>query len=177
MMDKSSPAARAGEFAEVAVAVSDFLAGGKAGVQIERTIEWVDTDAAGHQHNSVIMRFVEAAEARLFRGAGLNSYFAVAPRVRHEADFRAKLYFGQGVTTAVRVDAIGTSSMSFSFKVWGHPFEKRGVVLAAEGKFVTVCVPQGAESSAPWPEEIRSHLTSAATNPPASGTRDLTLGR
>ncbi|MCW4465300.1 acyl-CoA thioesterase [Glutamicibacter sp. MNS18] len=150
------------EPAEIAELVAEFLAGGTAGTQVERTIEWVDTDAAGHQHNSVIMRFVEAAEARLFRKAGLNSYFAIAPRVRHEADFRAKLYFGQDVTTAVRVDAVGSSSMSFSFRVWGHPFKERGVVLAAEGKFVTVCVPHGAESSAPWPEEIRSHLASTA---------------
>ncbi len=132
----------------------DFIAGGVAGTLIERPIEWVDTDAAGHQHNSVIMRFVESAEAKLFRDLDLPSYFAIAPRVRHEADFRAKLYFGQDVTSAIRVDRIGTSSMSFSFKVWGHPHARRGVVLAAEGKFVTVCVPTGSESSAPWPQEI-----------------------
>ena len=149
-----------GRDADVAIGalVGEFLAGGLAGNSLERTIEWVDTDASGHQHNSVILRFVEAAEAKIFRELGQNSYFPIAPRVRHETDYRAKLYFGQAVTTAVRIERIGTSSMDFAFKVWGHPHEGRDAVLAAEGRFVTVCVPQGSESSAPWPEGIRAAL-------------------
>lgn len=177
MMSESVPNELVVESTEVADLMAAFLADGMAGTNIRRTIEWVDTDAAGHQHNSVIMRFVEAAEANLFRGAGVNSYFAIAPRVRHEANFRAKLYFGQDVTTAVRVDAIGTSSMTFSFRTWGHPFQERGVVLAAEGKFVTACVPQGAESSAPWPDEIRTFLVPAATNPPIPGAQRTAQGQ
>lgn len=137
---------------------AEFLAQGCAGCSLERTIEWVDTDAAGHQHNSVLMRFVEAAEAKLFRELGQHSYFGIAPRVRQEIDYRAKLYFGQLVSTTIIVTRIGTSSMEFAFKVWGHPHEGRDVVLAAEGKFVTVCVPQGSEKSAPWPQEIRAAL-------------------
>lgn len=139
---------------EVPAAVSAFLAAGLAGAAVERHIEWVDTDAAGHQHNSVVMRFVEAAEAKLFRDLGLKSYFPTAPRVRHEIDYRAKLFFGQLVTTVVRVDRLGTTSMSFAFEVWGHPHEARRATLAAEGKFVTVCVPIGEQASAPWPQEI-----------------------
>lgn len=132
----------------------DFIASGIAGTSLERTIEWVDTDAAGHQHNSAILRFVEAAEAKLFREAGAQSYFSISPRARHEVDYRAKLYFGQAVTAAVRVEKVGRSSMTFGFRVWGHPHRGRGLVVAAEGRFVTVCVPVGAESSAPWPQEI-----------------------
>lgn len=123
---------------------------------LQRTIEWVDTDAAGHQHNSTIMRFVEAAEAKLFRASGVESYFAIAPRVRQEIDYSAKLYFGQEVTTAVRVERVGVSSMTFGFMVWGHPHQGRDVCIAAQGKFVTVCVPQGSESSAPWPQRVLS---------------------
>lgn len=146
-----SPGDDAGKLASM---VEEFVAEGLVGTSIERCIEWVDTDAAGHQHNSAIMRFVEAAEARLFRELGLNSYFAIAPRVRHEVDFRSKLFFGQMTSTAIRVDRLGASSMTFSFKVWGHPHEGRGQVLAAEGKLITACVPVGAASSAPWPQEI-----------------------
>lgn len=138
--------------------ISEFLDPALAGTSLDRTIEWIDTDAAGHQHNSAILRFVEATEAKLFRQLGQNAYFGIAPRVRHETDYRAKLYFGQQVTTAVRIDRVGTSSMSFAFRVWGHPFEGRDVVLAAEGKFTTVCVPQGSESSAPWPPALRAAL-------------------
>lgn len=135
-----------------------FTGESAAWARVDRTIEWVDTDAAGHQHNSAIVRFVEAAEAKLFRVRGLEVYFPIAPRVRQELDFRAKLYFGQEVTTVVRVDRVGVSSMTFSFVVWGRPFGGRGWVLAAEGKFVTVCVPAGSDSSQPWPESIRQGL-------------------
>lgn len=138
--------------------VEEFLTTGIVGTQLQRTIEWVDTDAAGHQHNSVIMRFVEAAEAKLFRELGQHEYFGIAPRVRHEIDYKAKLFFGQEVSTVLIVTRIGTSSMDFSFRIWGHAHEGRGTVLAAEGKFVTVCVPKGSEKSAPWPREIREAL-------------------
>lgn len=157
-MIKSPIAGEDSRDASIEALVGDFLADGLAGSALRRTIEWVDTDAAGHQHNSVILRFVEATEAQLFRELGQNSYFGIAPRVRHETDYRAKLYFGQSVTTAVKIERIGGSSMSFAFRVWGHPHEGRAAVLAAEGRFVTVCVPVGSESSAPWPEELRAAL-------------------
>ncbi|MGO2621271.1 acyl-CoA thioesterase [Glutamicibacter ardleyensis] len=132
----------------------EFISSGVVGEVLQRTIEWVDTDAAGHHHNSVIMRFVEAAEAKLFRSAGIDSYFGMSPRVRQEIDFSAKLYFGQEVTVAVRIERVGGSSMTIGFKVWGHPHRGRALSVAATGRFVTVCVPYGEESSAPWPREI-----------------------
>lgn len=147
----------------VAVLADVFLAEAVRGTTVERTIEWVDTDAAGHQHNSVIMRMVESAEAKLFRELGATSYFAIAPRVRHEIDYRAKLYFGQQVSTAIVIEHVGTTSMAFAFKVWGHPYEGREAVLAAEGRFVTVCVPEGSEESAPWPEKILAAVNQEST--------------
>ncbi|EMQ98564.1 acyl-CoA thioesterase [Paeniglutamicibacter gangotriensis] len=157
-MNENSKDEATGSMPQVSAAVKEFLASGLAGSALERHIEWVDTDAAGHQHNSVVMRFVEAAEAKLFREMGVDEYFGSAPRVRHEIDYRAKLYFGQAVTTAVVVERLGTSSMNFAFKVWGHPHGNRGWALAAEGRFITVCVPKGSEKSAPWPEALRAAL-------------------
>lgn len=138
--------------------IEEFLSVGIVGTCLQRTIEWVATDAAGHQHNSVIMRFVEAAEAKLFRELGQHQYFGISPRVRHEIDYRAKLFFGQEVSIALSLTRVGTSSIDFAFKVWGHAHIDRGTVLAAEGKFVTVCVPQGSEKSAPWSQEIRAAI-------------------
>ena len=150
-MVKNAMSGEVGEERSAQHCIEEFLSTSIAGTWLQRTIEWADTDAAGHQHNSVIMRFVEAAEAKLFRELDQHQYFGIAPRVRHEIDYKAKLFFGQEVGTALSVTRIGTSSMDFSFKVWGHAHEDRGTVLAAEGKFVTVCVPQGGEKSAPWP--------------------------
>ena len=124
-----------------------------------RTIEWVDTDAAGHQHNSAVLRFVEACEAQLFRGLGLPEYFPSAPRVRHELNYRAKLYFGQRVTTTVVVERIGRTSMTFSFEVWGEEFGGEPRALAAHGSFVTAHVARGAAAASPWPAELTAKIT------------------
>jgi acyl-CoA thioester hydrolase len=123
-----------------------------------RRIEWVDTDAAGHQHNSAIQRFAEACEAQLFRDLNIPDYFGQAPRVRQEVNFRAKLYFGQVVTTTVTLERLGEKSMTFSFEVWGEAFDGKPRRLAADGTFVTVCVPYGSEMSEPWPASISAAL-------------------
>jgi acyl-CoA thioester hydrolase len=125
---------------------------------MSRRVEWVDTDAAGHQHNSAVLRYVEACEAQLFRDLGLTDYFGQAPRVRQEVTFRAKLYFGQEVTTELRLERLGEKSMTFSFRTWGEPFEGRPRRLSADGRFVTVCVPRDSEESAPWPEHIHERV-------------------
>ncbi|MDH2414351.1 hotdog domain-containing protein [Nocardioides sp. CER19] len=122
-------------------------------------VEWIDTDASGIYHNSTVTRFVEAAEATLFRSRGIEGYFPSAPRVRYEADFLAPLVFGQDVTAIVWLARLGTSSMTWEFEVWGEAFEGRARVLAARGSYVTVHLGSGpaafgeARSSRPWPAE------------------------
>lgn len=124
-------------------------------------VEWMDTDAAGHHHNTAVVRFVESAEAALMRERGLPDYFGTAPRVRYEVDFGARLYFGQEVTAVVTLERLGTASATFSFELWGEEWEQRPRVLAATGRFVTVHVPNGNEASAPWPPQWRSALGAA----------------
>ncbi|MDQ4503208.1 thioesterase family protein [Sinomonas sp. ASV322] len=136
---------------------------------ITRTVEWVDTDASGHHHNSFIMRSVEAAEARLFKRLGvLEEYFGIAPRVHHEVDFRSKLYFGQEATTLLEIESVGRSSMTFRFEVMGEDFERGAATvprrLAASGRYVTVHVPKDTEESAPWPEAFLERLRAAAVD-------------
>lgn len=120
-------------------------------------LEWIDTDAAGIYHNATVSRFVEAAEASLMRERGLTGYFPVAPRARYEVSFEAPLYFGQQVTTTVDVAAIGRTSMTFDFEVWGESFEGRPRRRAASGRYVTVHIggahADGSARSIPWPRE------------------------
>jgi acyl-CoA thioester hydrolase len=133
-----------------------------ASATLRSRIEWVDTDAAGIYHNSTVTRLVESAEAALVRERGLDGYFPVAPRVRFEADFEAPLYFGQEVTTTVAVAALGTSSMTFEFEVWGEPFDGTPRVRAARGRYVTVHLERGGPGparSTPWPAEWVQRLT------------------
>lgn len=142
--------------------VTDSATEAVASATLRSRIEWVDTDAAGIYHNSTVTRLVESAEAALVRERGLDGYFPVAPRVRFEADFEAPLYFGQEVTTTVRVTRLGSSSMTFEFEVWGEPFEGSGRLRAAKGRYVTVHLDRsgpGPARSTPWPPEWVERLT------------------
>ncbi|PPK93796.1 acyl-CoA thioester hydrolase [Kineococcus xinjiangensis] len=134
-------------------------------------VEWVDTDASGHHHNTAVIRWVEECEARMFRDLGLLEHVAQAPRVRLEVNFRAPLHFGQEITTELRLERLGERSMSFSFRVWGgvRDEEPGGAPPrpAADGLLVTACVPPGATVAAPWPEHLRRTLLAAGGTPPA----------
>ena len=127
---------------------------------VERTVEWVDTDASGHQHNSAILRWVEAAEAELFRKLQLPDYFPSAPRVQQVVNYKAKLWFGQRVTATVKIDTLGRTSLTMSFEVRG---ERSGAsngatphssTVAAFGTVTTAHVPAGAATAQPWPEHF-----------------------
>lgn len=149
--------------------MSDTGAAGRSGGAVgtyRTTLEWIDTDAAGIYHNSTVLRFVEAAEAALMAERGLlQEYFPVAPRVRFQVEFRAPLFFGQQVTTTVRIARLGRSSMTYRFEVWGEELDARPRRLAAEGEYVVVCIAgrhggsgadsdpdEGAARSVPWPD-------------------------
>lgn len=132
---------------------------------IERTVEWVDTDASGHQHNSAVMRWVESAEAELFlRTLNLPDYFPSVPRVHQEIHFKTKLWFGQRITATVGIYKLGRTSMTYSFEVQGHPDGKEPGGLAAFGTVTVAHVPPGASKAQPWPDVVVDAVGSRATN-------------
>jgi acyl-CoA thioester hydrolase len=117
-------------------------------VTIERTVEWYDTDAAGHQHHSCIVRFVEAAEAALLREHELAWLFGETPRVRHEINYRSRLWFGETVTVTLEVVRLGNTSLQYAFEVRG----KEGV--AADGILVVAHATPQSPTSTPWPQPV-----------------------
>jgi acyl-CoA thioesterase FadM len=119
---------------------------------VERRVEWSDTDAAGHHHFSAILRWAEAAEAELLRQLGLSRLFGSTPRVHIEADFLARLWFGELVRTELRIEKVGTSSLHYAFTVRGESGP------AATGRMVVVHSAADATGSAPWPEDVRAAL-------------------
>ena len=122
-------------------------------VEIERRVEWVDTDAAGHQHYTAILRWAEAAEAELLRNLGLDRLFGRTPRVRHEVDYKGRLWFGEIVRTRLWVDALGRTSLRFGFTVHGP----KG--LAAQGTVTIAHAEPDQPRATPWPDEVRALLT------------------
>ena len=127
---------------------------------VRRVVEWPDTDASGHQHNSLIMRLFEDAERALLDAAGLaGTYFPTAPRVRQEIDFTGKLYFRQPVTTTITLERVGRTSLTWHFEVWGEAFGDVPRRRAASGRVICAHVPAGTDRSAPWPDAVRAALT------------------
>uniref|UniRef100_A0AAU2UXE8 Thioesterase family protein n=1 Tax=Streptomyces sp. NBC_00003 TaxID=2903608 RepID=A0AAU2UXE8_9ACTN len=130
-------------------------------VVIERRVEWQDTDAAGHYHHSTVVRWAEAAEAALLRRLGLAHLFGSIPRVRFEADYRARLWFGETVRTELRVTKVGTSSLHYAFTVRGEEGD-----VAATGRMVIAHSASRATGSTPWPDDVREVLTMAGPQAP-----------
>ncbi|MFD4545829.1 acyl-CoA thioesterase [Streptomyces sp. NPDC058466] len=130
-------------------------------VVIERRVEWPDTDAAGHYHHSTVVRWVEAAEAVLLSRLGLAHLFGSTPRVHFEADYRARLWFGQLVRVELRVAKVGTASLHYAFTVQAEDGE-----VAATGRMSIAHSAARAAGATPWPDDVREALTKAGPQAP-----------
>lgn len=137
-------------------------------VVVERRVEWPDTDAAGHYHHSTVVRWVEAAEAVLLRRLGLAHLFGSTPRVHFEADYRARLWFGEAVRIELSVAKVGASSLHYVFTVHGE-----GDVEAAAGRMVIAHSASRATGTTPWPADVREVLTKSGPQAPELLTRDI----
>ncbi|MFG2328099.1 acyl-CoA thioesterase [Streptomyces sp. NPDC048604] len=130
-------------------------------IVIERRVEWPDTDAAGHYHHSTVVRWVEAAEAALLRRLGLAHLFGSTPRVHFEADYRARLWFGDLVRVELRIAKVGTTSLHYAFTV-----RAQGDEAAATGRMTIANSPSRATGSTPWPDDVRELFTKAGVQAP-----------
>lgn len=121
-------------------------------VEIERRVEWVDTDAAGHHHHHAVARWVESAEAELLRQYGLDWLFGRTPRVHYEVDYRQRLWFGDLVRIRLHMARLGEKSMHFGFEV------RSANGIAAAGTVVTAFA-DVTGSAEPWPTDVRRKLS------------------
>ncbi|MER6532089.1 thioesterase family protein [Streptomyces sp. NPDC001508] len=128
----------------------------KADVEMQRRVEWHDTDAAGHHHGTAIIRWVESAEAELFRSRGLGHLYGRMPRVRHEVDYLSRLFFDQCITVRLFLERLGNTSLAYRFEVHGPDGP------AARGRVVAVHCDAETGSASPLPDEVRTALTSTA---------------
>jgi len=132
---------------------------GPASVEVRRRVEWSDTDAAGHHHNTAVLRWLEEAETVLHEQLGVvEQTFGRTPRVRIEIDFTERLYFRDIVVIRLAVAAVGRTSLTYSFEV------ARDETVVARGRLVIVnaAAGQGAE---PWPAELRRALAESGPQP------------
>ncbi len=120
-------------------------------VEKVRLLEWMETDAAGHQHYTSVFRWVEECESALYRKLNLpTSLFGLIPRVKIQMEYKRRIFFGEEITTRLEVLRVGNSSLEFGFTA--HVAGE----LAAVGNYVIVHAPEVGEGSKPWPEAWRS---------------------
>ncbi|MCS6925983.1 MAG: acyl-CoA thioesterase [Candidatus Binatia bacterium] len=116
-------------------------------------VRWVDTDASGRIHYTAAFRYFEIAEWELFRKAGvsLRTEGSGFPRVAVSATFHVPLYVDDEIAVHVSPERIGTTSVTFAFKIF------RGDTQCVSGQVTAVWT--GAQGHpAPLPEGIRTAL-------------------
>jgi acyl-CoA thioester hydrolase len=107
--------------------------------RVSRRVEFVDTDMAGIIHFSNYFRYMEFAEVAFLRSLGLSVAMTWGeehlgfPRVSATCDFLRPIRFEDVVEIAVRVERVGSKSVTYSFE-----FTHEGETVA-RGKVSAVC--------------------------------------
>jgi YbgC/YbaW family acyl-CoA thioester hydrolase len=130
--------------------------------RVSRRVDFADTDMAGIIHFSNYFRYMEFAEVAFLRSLGLSVAMAWGeehlgfPRVSATCDFLRPIRFEDVVDIDVRVERVGSKSVTYSFE-----FTHKGETVA-RGKVSAVCcrVKPGVRGieSMEIPEGIRARL-------------------
>ncbi|MGB7325198.1 MAG: thioesterase family protein [Rubripirellula sp.] len=126
---------------------------------VQRRVEFRDTDAAGIVHFSAFFPMMESAEHEMLRSLGISVFPKTAPdehplswpRVAASCDYLSAAHFEDLLRIDVNVAKIGNSSVSYRFRF------ARDETLVAEGNLTVVCcllTPTGL-SKTPIPAELR----------------------
>lgn len=123
-------------------------------ITIHRRVQWMDTDAAGIWHHSVVIRWLEEAEAELHRHLGIiDVTFGATPRVRSEFTFATPVRFDDVVEVTLTVAEVGETSVTYQLEV------EHGETHVASGRLVAVFIDRATGEKRPWPDELRTALS------------------
>lgn len=142
---------------KAAVVVAEEMTGAR--VTMVRRLAWAETDAAGHNHFSVAVRWLEEAEHLLWRSVGCPAMVPRVPRVHVEVDYAERIWFDQEVEVTLGVIDVGRTSCTFGYEV--RTSEGR---VAQSGRHTVVHAPDPGGRSQPWPEEVRAGLLASVTS-------------
>jgi acyl-CoA thioester hydrolase len=122
-------------------------------VTIRRRVQWIDTDAAGIWHHSLVLRWAEEAEAELHRKLGIiEQTFGATPRVRTEFNFDTPVRFDDQVDITLTVTALGDTSVTYDVDVTCGPER------VASGRMVAVLIDRDTGVKRPWTDDLRAAL-------------------
>lgn len=126
----------------------------------ERKIFLKDTDVTGVIYFGALLQYaLEAFEVFLhekdFKLADMFSKGHLFPVVHAEADYKAPLRVGDGITIKLFLSHLGQKSFTLETEVYKMPLG----VLAGKTKIVHAFLLQGAEASSSIPKEFSEFLT------------------
>ena len=133
--------------------------------QIQRRVEFCETDAAGIAHFSAFFLYMEQAEHALLRHLGLSVVMRdeagviTWPRVSAHCDYTSAVKFEDVLDLALTIKRLGDKSVTYSCR-----FSLNGV-LAASGTLTSVCcrlLPDQPPKSIPIPPWIAERLKAYA---------------
>lgn len=131
-----------------------------ASVIVQRRIEWSDTDASGHWHNTAGFRLIEVAETTLLERLGiLEDVYGRLPRVSITAEFKLPLSLRDLVDCSISVREVGDASLTYSFEM------HRTQDLAMSATVVVVLLDTERIKTA-WPEDYKRLLLTAGPQRP-----------
>ncbi|MGE3777501.1 MAG: acyl-CoA thioesterase [Pirellulaceae bacterium] len=133
--------------------------------QLQRRVEFCETDAAGIAHFSAFFPYMEQAEHALLRHLGLSVFSpreggtVTWPRVHAQCNYSGAVRFEDVLDVAVGIERMGHKSVTyaFEFSLQGRP--------VATGKITAVCclfVPGKPPQSMPIPEWMAERLRTYA---------------
>ncbi len=136
--------------------------------QLQRRVEFSDTDMAGIMHFSNFFRFMEATETAFMRSLGYSVVLSrcglevCLPRVHAECDYSLPLHFEDEVLVHLLVEKKAARTLTYQFRfIRQNPAPQREV---ARGKLVAVCAARqenGALKAVPIPRELAEKIQTA----------------
>jgi acyl-CoA thioester hydrolase len=127
---------------------------------VQRRIEWPDTDASGHYHNTAAFRLLEVVETALLERIGmLDDVYGRLPRVHISADFKGLLWFRDLVDVSLKVGEVGETSVTYLWEI------ARDGEVCVEGKAIAVLLDDHREP-VQWSDEHRHALTASGRQAP-----------
>ncbi|WP_193211731.1 acyl-CoA thioesterase [Luteolibacter marinus] len=134
--------------------------------EIQRHVEFYETDMAGIVHFSNFFRYMEACEHAFVRSLDhelhgmLDGLETGWPRVNATCDYRAPARFGDLLTIRLYLEEIRNRSVRYRFEI------SRDAILVAEGAIAAAHVaitPDGIKA-VPLPEPLKLKLQSLITD-------------
>ncbi|MGH2752775.1 MAG: acyl-CoA thioesterase [Actinomycetota bacterium] len=134
--------------------------GTPASIRIQRRLEWSDTDASGHWHNTAAFRMIEWAETALYERLGiLDDVYGHLPRVHISADFKALLDHRDLLDITLAIAEVRRSSVTYDFVI-----ERDGQVCVRAKVVTALRATDGSRRA--WPEDYRRLMSTAGPQAP-----------